>query len=96
MILSAELVFTFMGARIRQVTADPDHGMVVLPRNLVSIVLSLSLATLSDCRALPDRGVHRRDSPADCPDNMNPSFLPWETFGAAVRSGPDLSEWDRS
>ena len=58
LIVAAELMFAFMGASIRQVSADLNNGMVVFARNLVGLVLLSTLAAHTGHRSLRTRVPH--------------------------------------
>lgn len=45
LIVAAEMMFACMGASIRQVSGDLNNGVIVFARNLVALLLLLSLAT---------------------------------------------------
>jgi len=58
LIVAAELMFAFMGASIRQVSADLNNGMVVFARNLVGLALLSTLAAHTGHRNLRTRVPH--------------------------------------
>ena len=58
LIVAAELMFAFMGASIRQVSADLNNGMVVFARNLVGLALLSGLAVHTGHRSLRTRVPH--------------------------------------
>lgn len=57
-IVSAELMFAFMGASIRHVSADLNNAMVVFARNLVGLVLLAGIASIPGHRVLRTRVPH--------------------------------------
>jgi len=58
LIVAAELMFAFMGASIRQVSADLNNGMVVFARNLVALALLSTLAAHTGHRSLRTQVPH--------------------------------------
>jgi drug/metabolite transporter (DMT)-like permease len=58
LIVAAELMFAFMGASIRQVSADLNNGMVVFARNLVGLALLSTLVAHPGHRRLRTGVAH--------------------------------------
>lgn len=58
LIVAAELMFAFMGASIRMVSVDLNNGMVVFARNVVGLMLLLSLASHPNHRDMRTRVPH--------------------------------------
>ena len=58
LIISAELMFAFMGASIRQVSTDLNNGVVVFARNLVGLVVLVGLTATTGRAGLRTRVPH--------------------------------------
>jgi drug/metabolite transporter (DMT)-like permease len=58
LIVSAELMFAFMGASIRQVSVELNNGMIVFGRNLVGLALVFTLASSAGLDNLRTRVPH--------------------------------------